>query len=158
MKLSEFKNELENSGELRFLLPDGNPVPAHFHLTEAGLTTKNFIDCGGTVREEKVVNFQLFLASDFDHRLSTEKLLKIISLSEKILPLADHEIEIEYETDTIGRYGLGFKDAAFRLLKKQTDCLAKDNCGVPAEKKKISSNELATEEKSCCSPSSGCCN
>jgi hypothetical protein len=45
MKLSEIKtaNTLEN---VTFLLPNGTYVPEHFHVTEVGLITKNFIDCG----------------------------------------------------------------------------------------------------------------
>jgi len=72
--------------------------------------------------------------ADFDHRLSASKLLKIIALSEKILNLGDYEVEVEYQTNTIGRYGLGFNGTSFILINKQTDCLAKNNCGVPEEK------------------------
>jgi hypothetical protein len=39
-------------------------VPEHFHVTEVGVVTKDFIDCGGTVRHEKVANFQLWDAND----------------------------------------------------------------------------------------------
>ena len=48
-------------------------VPSHFHVTEVGKITKHFIDCGGTVRNEEVVNFQLWQADDYDHRLHPEK-------------------------------------------------------------------------------------
>jgi hypothetical protein len=34
---------------------------------------KNFIDCGGKVRNETVVNFQLWNANDFEHRLKPKK-------------------------------------------------------------------------------------
>ena len=46
MKISVLKNHLENLTELNFKLPDGTFVPAHFHLTEIGLMTKHFVDCG----------------------------------------------------------------------------------------------------------------
>jgi hypothetical protein len=46
-----------------------------------GLVTKNFIDCGGKVRNETVVNFQLWNANDFEQ--NQKKLLDIIALSEK---------------------------------------------------------------------------
>ena len=95
MKLSEFKNKLTELNTLTFIQPNGMIVPLHFHITETGLTTKKFIDCGGTLREEKVVNFQLWEANDFDHRLSAEKLISIIELSEKTLNLSDLEIEVE---------------------------------------------------------------
>ena len=50
MKLHELKSILESQPDKfpRFILPDGDQVPAHFHLTEVGHVAKNFIDCGGT--------------------------------------------------------------------------------------------------------------
>ena len=69
MKLSEVKTILEKLEDVNFSLPNGQMVPIHFHVTEVGIITKKFIDCGGTVREEKVVNFQLWNANDTDHRL-----------------------------------------------------------------------------------------
>ncbi|NNE76017.1 MAG: hypothetical protein HKN31_02985, partial [Pricia sp.] len=96
MKLSEIKTHLNKLETIAFLLPNGELVPNHFHVTEVGKITKNFIDCGGTVRKEEVVNFQLWDANDYDHRLHPEKLLSIIDLSEKILEIGDLEIEVEY--------------------------------------------------------------
>jgi hypothetical protein len=156
MKLSEFKNKLTTLERVEFMQPDGNHVPHHFHITEVGLTTKHFIDCGGTVREEKIVNFQLWEANDMDHRLTPEKLLKIISLSEKTIGIQDQEIEVEYQTNTIGRYGIEFQNEKFILISKKTNCLASDNCGIPKEKLKLNMSEL-NSSKSCCTPGSGCC-
>jgi hypothetical protein len=157
MKLSEIKKNLSTLNEVSFVQPNGELVPVHFHITEVGLTTKHFIDCGGTVRDEKVANFQLWEANDFDHRLAPQKLLGIIELSEKVLNMPDLEVEVEYQTNTIGRYGLDFKDQKFILLSKKTDCLAKDNCGVPESKQKIQLAELGIENESCCTPGKGCC-
>lgn len=159
MKLSDFKKDLSVLNNLTFIQPNGKVVPLHFHITEAGLTTKHFIDCGGTVREEKVVNFQLWEANDFDHRLTSSKLSGIIELSEKVLNIGDYEVEVEYQTETIGRYGLDFDGANFVMTSKKTDCLAKENCGVPKEKQKLNLSELQkVESTSCCTPNSGCCN
>ena len=80
MKLSQIKNVLSSLENVTFQLPNGTFVPEHFHVTEVGLITKNFIDCGGTVRKETVVNFQLWDANDFDHKLKPKKLLNIIQL------------------------------------------------------------------------------
>jgi hypothetical protein len=156
MKLSELKKELNGIQELNFELPDGTFVPKHFHVTEVGQITKNFIDCGGTVRNEKVVNFQLWEAGDFDHRLAPKKLNDIISLSEKALGIEDAEIEVEYQSDTIGKYGLDFNGKNFLLTSKNTACLASDKCGT-TEKKKVSLSELQTTRKTCCTPGGGCC-
>jgi hypothetical protein len=64
MKLSEIKTALITLETIAFQLPNGQLVPNHFHVTEIGKITKNFIDCGGTVRKEEVVNFQLWDAND----------------------------------------------------------------------------------------------
>lgn len=157
MKLSDFKKQLSSIQDLAFVLPNGTLVPNHFHITEVGQLTKHFIDCGGTVRNEKVVSFQLWEANDFDHRLTSKKLLDIIALSEKTLGVEDAEIEVEYQSETIGKYGLEFKDNNFLLITKQTNCLASDKCGIPTEKLKINLVELSNQKQSCCTPGSGCC-
>ncbi|MGB0862252.1 MAG: DUF6428 family protein [Saprospiraceae bacterium] len=163
MKLSTVKQALSGLEQLEFQLPNGELVPRHFHVTEVGQITKNFIDCGGTVRSEKVVNFQLWNANDYDHRLHPEKLISIIELSEKILKIEDSEIEVEYQGQTIQKFGLDFNGKQFLLTTKETDCLAKDNCGVPSlkttkPKVKISQLlELETVGTSSCEPGGGCC-
>jgi len=108
MKLSEIKKQLSQLDQIAFKLPNGELVPNHFHVTEVGKITKHFIDCGGTVRNETVVNFQLWNANDYDHRLHPEKLLNIIELSEKTLGIEDLDIEVEYQAETIGKFGLDF--------------------------------------------------
>ena len=157
MKLSEIKKHLATAEAVNFQLPNGTFAPEHFHVTEVGQITKNFIDCGGTVRNEKVVNFQLWNADDTDHRLKPQKLLNIIALSEKILGIEDLEIEVEYQAETIGKYDLDFNGKDFVLVSKQTDCLAKDNCGIPADKQKVSLSDLSKTEQNSCTPGGKCC-
>lgn len=96
MKLSNIKEILPTLDDVEFQLENGTFVPKHFHVTEVGGITKHFIDCGGTIRNEKVVNFQLWNANDFEHRLKPTKLLNIIKLSEEKLGIEDAEIEVEY--------------------------------------------------------------
>jgi hypothetical protein len=156
MKLSAVKTALKDLSALAFQLPDGQLVPRHFHVTEVGQISKKFIDCGGTLRQEEVINFQLWNANDYDHRLHPEKLLNIIELSEKTLGLEDQEIEVEYQgSDTIAKYALEFDGTNFQLRTKQTDCLAKENCGLPVAKPVVQLKNLAAS--SCCPPNSGCC-
>ncbi|RYZ96778.1 MAG: hypothetical protein EOP47_23135 [Sphingobacteriaceae bacterium] len=147
MKLSEIKQILPQLNDVKFALPNGSHVPEHFHVTEVGKVTKHFIDCGGTTRLDTVANFQLWDANDFEHRLKPSKLLKIIELSEKVLLLEDSEIEVEYQSDTISKYGLEFNGSEFVLVAKHTACLAAESCGVPQQAFTTSS----------CSPNSGCC-
>ena len=167
MKLSEIKTVLNTVESVSFILPNGQFVPNHFHVTEVGMITKNFIDCGGTVREEKVVNFQLWEANDFDHRLAPQKLKNIIELSEKVLHLEDAEIEVEYQQDTIGKYNLEFNGTHFLLVAKQTNCLAQDSCGIPESALRVPQSTLKKSEESklidlskpagTCTPGGGCC-
>ena len=81
MTLKEITSALSTLDKIAFQLPNGDLVPSHFHVTEVGKINKLFIDCGGTMRNEDVVNFQLWNADDYDHRLHPEKLVNIINLS-----------------------------------------------------------------------------
>lgn len=155
MKLSEVKSILKEIKSIEFRLPKGELVPKHFHITEVGKITKHFIDCGGTVRNEEIVNFQLWNTNDYDHRLYPKKLLNIIELSEKILKIKDLEIEVEYQAETIGKFGLDFDGKNFLLTNKQTDCLAKDKCGITENKTNLNPNNLKVTTY--CSPTENCC-
>ncbi|CAA7386589.1 DUF6428 family protein [Chryseobacterium fistulae] len=157
MKLSEIKEVLLTLENIEFQLEDGTFVPEHFHVTEVGAVAKHFIDCGGTIRHEKFVNFQLWNANDFEHRLKPIKLLNIIKLSEEKLGIEDNEIEVEYQNITIGKFDLEFNGKNFVLKNKTTSCLAQDACGIPAEKQKINLSNVPINQNSCCIPNSGCC-
>jgi len=154
MKLSEIKTHLKTLERIGFQLPNGHLVPKHFHVTEVGKVTKDYIDCGGKVRNEAVVSFQLWEENDYDHRLHPDKLLNIIEMSEKIFHFEDLEIEVEYQgKETIGKYNLDFDGVNFLLTSKITDCLAKDVCIIPKEKPRI----RISDRQNSCDPSSGCC-
>ncbi|MCX2575561.1 DUF6428 family protein [Pedobacter sandarakinus] len=154
MKLSEVKQILPTLENVEFQLENGSFVPEYFHVTEVGTITKKFIDCGGVVRDETVVSFQLWNADDYEHRLKPNKLLSIINLSEQKLGIDDNDIEVEYQNETIGKYDLGFNGETFILKNKTTACLAQGACGIP---QKTSIINLASNSNSCCSPESGCC-
>lgn len=156
MKLTQFKSILTTIETVNFKLSDGTFVPKHFHITEVGLITKKFIDCGGTVRQETLVNFQIWNAIDLNHRLKSDKMLQIIALYEKTIGIEDFEIEVEYQKETIGKYSLDFDGLAFVLINKTTNCLAQDQCGIPKEKPNKNLKELNSKE-SCCAPNGNCC-
>lgn len=144
MKLSEVKSILKTLNVINFQLPNGEFVPGHFHITEVGQITKNFIDCGGTIRKENKINFQFWNANDYDHRLHPEKLISIIELSEKAINIEDSEIEVEYQGNTIQKYGLEFDGNNFLLTSTATGCLAPSTC-------------CNTDEKNTNSEKVGCC-
>ncbi|MEM5538105.1 DUF6428 family protein [Olleya sp. AS48] len=156
MTLSDIKKHLSQLETISFTLPDGSLVPNHFHVTEVGQVAKHFIDCGGTVRQEKKVSFQLWNADDYDHRLHPEKLVKIIELSEEIFNLEGLDIEVEFQGEqTIQKFGLEFKNNTFQLTSLVTDCLAKDKCGIPEPKQKLQFSDIQAGDS--CAPGSGCC-
>lgn len=153
MKLSELKENLKSIDVVNFKLPNGNFVPQHFHVTELGVITKHFIDCGGTVRKEESISIQLWEANDYDHRLKPEKLLKIIDISEKKLLIQDSEIEVEYQNETISKYALSFDGTNFILMSKNTSCLASDACGIENQRGEMPDSN----SQACCGTNSGCC-
>lgn len=156
MRISELDVALAGLETLVLLQPDGNPVPAHFHITEVGLKTKNFIDCGGTIRQEKRIAMQVWLAHDYDHRLTPSKLQGILKQFREVITAEDLEIEIEFQQGTIGIYHLSFDGRYFTMGVTQTACLASDQCGIDFTKPKMALADLG-KSAACCPPQSGCC-
>ncbi len=135
MKLSIFKEALQQSPnlQLRFVLPDGDLVAAHAHITEVGRIDKTFIDCGGTVRKVSTCSLQAWVADDTDHRLEPGTLATVLDKAASILADEDLEMEIEYEDCQISQFpvenvSVQGDDLKFYLGTKHTDCLAKDVC------------------------------
>ena len=151
MLLSQFLLALNQVEDFRFQTPNGDFIPPHFHITEVGMSHKHFIDCVATERKETKVKFQFLRSDDIKHRLHPQKVINIIRLSQQIIGLSDSEIEVEYQGTTIEKFALGFDGSNFQLLSQQTDCLAKDNCGIPEKQPQTSASS------SCCDPSAGCC-
>jgi hypothetical protein len=138
MKLIELKALLESHPDKfpRFILPDGDYIPAHFHLTEVGHFAKHFIDCGGTIRKTESSVLQLWVNDgDADHRLNAAKMAKILALGERVLPHYDLDVEVEYDDYAISQFPItGLQVSGdyldFSMRTKHTDCLAREKCGV----------------------------
>ena len=141
MKVSEFKNHLEANpaAELRFVLPDGDLIPAHAHITEVGRIDKTFIDCGGTSRSSSVCSLQAWVAeNDETHRFAPGKLARVLDLAASILKGDDLDLEVEYEDCSISQFPVLTGEVSagvmtFHLGSKHTDCLAKEACAVPLQ-------------------------
>ena len=138
MTLNELKSVLESHpGKFpRFVLPHGDQVPAHFHLTEVGHVVKNFIDCGGTIRKTESSVLQLWVNDDDEgHRLTAGKMAKILALGQRVLPHFDLDVEAEYDDSTISQFPVTSFEVSgdhvdFVMTTKHTDCLAREKCGV----------------------------
>jgi hypothetical protein len=155
MKVNELMERVQQLQEIIFVLPDGARVPAHFHITEMGVMSKQYVDCGGVQRQERVATFQLWVAHDINHRLTPVKWLGILALAKELYQLGEEEIVVEYQMETIGVFDLKWSDGLFMLSKKTTACLAEDACGIHAVKPRIRLSNLGNANA--CTPGSGCC-
>ena len=140
MKTSEFKTHLTEhpASELRFVLPDGDTIPLHAHVTEVGRVDKNFMDCGGTTRSTSMCTLQVWVAeNDEEHRFQPGKLAKVLDMAAALFRGDDLDVEIEYEDccTELSQYPILEVEKAegaltFKLGSKHTDCLAKEACGL----------------------------
>jgi Family of unknown function (DUF6428) len=106
MKFNELIAALQQSPTTfpRFVLPDGDYIPAHAHLTEVGHVVRNFIDCGGlTGKEEKVV-LQTHVGDDIDHRLRSDRFAQILQLGSRVVPSATLDVNVEYDCCVVAQY------------------------------------------------------
>jgi hypothetical protein len=139
MKLHELKTILAQkpAALVRFQLPSSEFVPAHAHVTEVARIDKRFIDCGGTLRTDALCRLQTWFADDVEHRLTSDKLLKILAKAESVLLTDDLEVDVEHEVGFITQFPLDWVEAAnheviFHLTERHTACLAMDKCLPPA--------------------------
>ena len=158
MILTELKSILREhpSAYPRFILPDGDQVPAHFHITEVGHVTKRFIDCGGKLHDKSdMCLLQTYVADDVDHQLNARTFAKILELGAHILPHDKLPVEIEYDCCVVAQYpithaALKGEHIEIQLGEKHTACLAKDKSAMDGQG--CGSHEGTTNEAaaSCC--------
>ena len=151
MKFSDLRAVLEKHPTTlpRFVLPSGEFIPAHAHLTEVGYVAKNFIDCGGVTGRSEAVVLQTHVGQDTEHRLRSERFGKILQLGERVLPHDQLEVEVEYDCCVVAQYPISEVKATNEYLdlilgKRRTRCLA---------------NERRKPEAagSCCGSTTACC-
>jgi hypothetical protein len=162
MKIAELKNELKKYAEanVRFILPTGESVPAHAHVTEVARIDKRFIDCGGTLRNDSLCRLQTWFSDDTDHRLTAGKLAKILDKAGSILQSDDLDVDVEHELGYITQFPLASVEVSpdeviLRLVERHTACLALDKC-KPAPQPMSDLNPLKFNFQAS-QPSSGCC-
>ena len=118
---------------LTVIWTDGEPIEAHFHVTEVGRVQRDFVDCGGTVRRNVTCLLQTWVGPDTDHRITGGKLLKAFAHAGPVLGDEDLPVELEYETCNVVQLTLAeIRREPGRLVlqlgSKHTDCLAKEVC------------------------------
>ncbi len=152
MKLSDLRSVLERHPDSfsRFVLPNGDYIPPHAHVTEVGHVVKNFIDCGGVTGKSERVLLQTHVGQDTDHRLKSHRFAKILQLGRRVLPHEGLEVEVEYDCCVVAQYPVsnaklsgGHLDVI--LGKKRTQCLAQER------------QKAATAGSCCARAASACC-
>lgn len=153
MNFHDFSEHIQNSTafQIDIHLPTIGSMPAHFHITEVGVVSKEFVDCGGIRRSEAACVLQTLVAHDEDHRLAPKKLAGILSKAASLGLSGELPVELEIQGKTIEYWRV--RDArtdndrlVIDLEAKQTACLAPDRCGLDV---------LPIAEK--CDGTSGCC-
>jgi hypothetical protein len=148
MKYEVLKSLLERYSTTfpRFVLPDGDYIPAHAHVTEVGHVVRNFIDCGGLSGTEEKVVLQTHVGDDTDHRLRSDRLAKILRLGNRVIPSAELDVDVEYDSCVVAQYPIAEatpdgEHLNFFLQRGRTQCrererresqTAADCCATPA--------------------------
>jgi hypothetical protein len=151
VKLSELRSVLAEHPATfpRFLLPNGDQIPAHAHITEVGHAVKKFIDCGGLTGKEESVVLQTHVGEDVDHRLRSDRFARILALGEHVLPHDGLDVEVEYDCCVVAQYPITeIRPTGERLDvilgRKATQCRAR-------ERSKTASPQT------CCATATACC-
>ena len=162
MKTQEFFDLLKaNQGKsLLFEYAPNLLVGANYHITEVKHITVDAVDCGANTDDWKETIVQLWESpselgkTEF---MSVYKALGILTKVGKMKPYTlDAELKIEYSNATfhtaqlfVNDYEIRGEQLMLKLAVEQTDCKAKDTCGVP--------EPSAVAVEGSCAPGSGCC-
>lgn len=149
MKLSAFTQQLAGhaSHPVGFVFDDGEMIPQHFHLSEIGYITKNFVDGTGSIRKVELVQLQVWLGDDEPCPLTGAELAQLLDVAKHQLPSGDLDVEVEYEGCVISQYAV---EAALDTGTKLLFQLADKRMDSPAK-------SVAAAGTASCNGSTGCC-
>ena len=156
MKLKDLKTTLALYPDAlaRFILPDGDEIPAQFHVTEVGHVTKKFIDCGGKIHDRSnTCLLQTWVGDDDEHRLKAGTFAKILQLGDKVLPHDEMDVEVEYDCCVVAQYPIASAHFTgthvdLQLREKHTACLARER--RMTESSCCGSSQQAEATTACC--------
>ncbi len=164
MKTKEFLDILKaNQGKsLLFEYAPNLLVGANYHITEVKHVTIDAVDCGAGTDAWKETIIQLWESptelgkTEF---MSAYKAMGILSKVGRMKPYTmDAEVKIEYSNARfhtaqlfVNDYEIQENQLRFKLAVQQTDCKAKEACGI-AEPVMADENQVGG-----CAPGSGCC-
>lgn len=151
MTLRDLQGALEANPKTlpRFVLPNGDYIPAHAHVTEVGHVVRTFIDCGGVMGKEEKVVLQTHVGNDTEHRLRSDRLAKIVGLGNRVIPNADLNVDVEYDCCVVAQYPIAEARPTGQyvdliLERGRTQCRARER------------REPETAS-GCCATSTSCC-
>ena len=163
MKTQEFLTVLkENEGKaLLFEYEENKFVDTNYHITEVKNTIINSVDCGGKTDEWNETVIQLWESPTEKGKigyLKSDKALSILERVHSMHPLDGNAlVKFEYSNDNFHKAHLEVQQievttskVIVQLFVSQTDCKAKDTCGVPE-------TALVDVQENSCAPGSGCC-
>jgi len=162
MKTNEFLTLLKehSNKSLLFEYQPGKLVGANYHITEVKNITIDAVDCGANTDFWKETIIQLWESpKEIDKRdyMSAYKALGILSKVDSIKPM-EKGVEVKFEYSNadfhtaqlfVNDFEIHENQIIMKLNVKQTDCKAKDECGVPME--------VGAQSENSCAPGSGCC-
>lgn len=161
MKTNEFLSLLDKHKEkaLLFEYAPNQLVGANYHITEVKHLTIESVDCGAQTDAWKETIIQLWESPNELGKTEYMTSYKAIAILKKVATMKsfvlDAEAKIEYSNATfhtaqlfINDYIIKDNNLIIKLAIEQTDCKAKELCGVP---------EKLEETNMSCSPTSGCC-
>ena len=150
MRLHELNRTIRQHPETfpRFILPDGDYIPSHAHVTEVGYVVKSYIDCGAETGKEEKVLLQIHVGNDTKHRLRSDRFAKILDLGERVLPNDQLNIEVEYDCCVVAQYPIeeARVDGEYLdllLTPGRTQCRARDR--------------QTSAKDACCGTAASCC-
>ena len=151
MKLRALKNLVSQHPATfpRFVLPDGNYVPAHAHITEVGHVVRKFIDCGGETGHEEKMLLQTHVGRDTEHRLRSDRFARILEFGERVLPDDQLDVEVEYDCCVVAQYPI----AEARLEDEHLDLLLSRG----RTKCRVREREESAANEACCGTTTARC-
>jgi hypothetical protein len=162
MKTNEFLSLLKEhpNKSLLFEYKSGHLIGANYHITEIKNITVDSVDCGAQTDFWKETIIQLWESPKEKDKLeymSAFKALGILNKVDSIKPMEKGvEVKFEYSNSDfhtaqlfVNHFEISGENLIMKLGVEQTDCKAKDECGVPVE--------VDAEASACCTPGGGCC-
>jgi hypothetical protein len=162
MKTNEFLSLLKEHSEksLLFEYKPGQLVGANYHITEIKNITVDAVDCGAKTDFWKETIIQLWESPEEIGKreyMTADKALAILNRVDAIKPM-EKEVEVKFEYSNaqfhtaqlfVNDVELNTSQLILKLGVEQTNCKAKDECGIPVE--------IGAQNENSCAPGSGCC-